>query len=112
MRPNDIWRYREESWSGTDLRGYAVEAADGSVGTVEGASADLGAEYVLVVAGALVLGSRTMLPAGLIDRVEVEAQRLHVHCTRRQIREAPDFDEAMYREQNYRDKLSAHYGPG
>lgn len=111
MQPNDIWRYEEGNWSGADLRGYAVEASDGHVGRVDSASADINAEYVVVFTGPWLLGNRAMLPAGMVRGIDEAAERVEVRCTRQQIQEAPEFDETMYREQSYRDKLSAHYRP-
>jgi hypothetical protein len=58
------------------------------------------------------VGKRVLLPAGLIERVDIADERVYVNCTRDEIRGAPEFDEGRYREASYRAAVGKYYGPG
>jgi hypothetical protein len=47
----DMWAYREQSWGNTDLAGYDVEAVDGSIGSIDEATAEIGSSYIVVDTG-------------------------------------------------------------
>lgn len=62
----DVWTFREydgPSVETADLVGYAVEAADGSIGKVDRATYEAGSAYVVVDTGPWILGHRVVLPA-------------------------------------------------
>jgi hypothetical protein len=46
-----------------------------------------------------------MLPAGVINRLDVNAKKLHVDRTNDEIKAAPEFDEKACKERAYRDSL-------
>ena len=53
------------SSTGLDLTGYEVEATDGPIGTIDMATHDVGASYIVVDTGIWkARGSRVVLPAG------------------------------------------------
>ena len=110
---NDIWQYSGDSdWTGMRITGYRVEATDGHIGKIDEASTDVGAHYVVVDTGPWIFGSKVMLPAGVITRVDTGDETVYVSRTKQDIKNAPEFDPDEYREDSYRDKLGGYYGPG
>lgn len=112
MTTTDIWTFRETTWVDTDLVGMEVEALDGNVGKIDEASSEVGAGFVVVDTGPWILGKKVMLPAGLIDRVDIDEGRAYVQRTKDEIKNAPEFDENAYRDTAYRDRIASYYGPG
>jgi hypothetical protein len=108
----DIWTYREQDWTTSDVTGYGVEALDGSIGKIDEASYDVGAGYLVVDTGPWIFGKKVMLPAGTIGRVDHDDEKVHVNRTKDQIKDAPEFDDTGYRSDAYRDRLGTYYGPG
>jgi hypothetical protein len=110
--PADIWTYRQQDWTTADLTGFGVEALDGSIGKIDEASYDVGAGYVVVDTGPWIFGKKVLLPAGVINRVDYDDEKVYVNRTKDQIKNAPEFDEQSYRDVAYRDQLGSYYGPG
>src|SRR5919204_2910428 len=105
MAMMDIWTYREQSWTTTDLTGYSVEALDGGIGKLDEASYDVGAGYIVVDTGPWIFGKKVLLPAGVISRVDHDDEQVFVQRTKEQIKNAPEFDEGNYRQPTYRERL-------
>ena len=95
-----------------DLTGFGVEALDGGIGKIDEASYDVGAGYIVVDTGPWIFGKKVLLPAGVVDRVDRDDEKVYVARTKDQIKNAPEFDEDTYRESGYRDELGSYYGPG
>ena len=112
MATADIWAYRETRWTQSDLTGFSVEAIDGSIGKVDEASNDVGAGFIVVDTGPWIFGKKVMLPAGVVKDVDLDAETVFVNRTKDQIKNAPEFDESMYRDETYRSELGTYYGPG
>jgi hypothetical protein len=110
MSSADMWTYRDQSWSGTDLTAYEVEAVDGSIGKVDEATAEIGGSYIVVDTGPWIFGKKVMLPAGVIDRVDPSEEKIYVDRTKDEIKSAPEFDEDLLRDDAYRGELTGHYG--
>jgi hypothetical protein len=106
----DMWTFVEPAWSSIDVAGFGVEAIDGGIGTVDEATREAGASYLVVDTGPWIFGKKVMLPAGIISRVDADARQVYVGLTKGQIQDAPEFDELRYREPTYRDDLAAYYG--
>jgi hypothetical protein len=53
-----------------------------------------------------------MLPAGVVDRVDLDEEALYVNRTKDEIKDAPEFDESRYRDEQYREELGGYYGSG
>lgn len=120
-RLSDIWTYRSDGKLGVepgrdlDLTGFHVEALDGGIGSVDEGSPDLDPRYLVVDTGPWIFGKKVMLPAGVIDRIDLEERTVHVHRTKEEIRNAPEFDEDAYATDDYRLTLGMYYdrgGPG
>jgi hypothetical protein len=111
MTTTTLWRYDDPTWAEIDLVGYAVEAVDGEIGRVDAASEQIGARYLVVDTGPWIFGRQVMLPAGLVERVDVANERVHVRQTREHIKKAPHFNLARHHDPRYREALSVYYGP-
>ena len=112
MATVDIWMFRETGWTQSDLTGYTVEALDGKIGKVDEASNDVGAGYLVVDTGPWIFGKKVMLPAGVIREVDLDTETVFANRTKDEIKSAPEFDEARYRDEAYRGELGGYYGPG
>ena len=113
MNSSDLWTYPEATGVGTlDLTGYSVEATDGSIGKIDEASNDAGASYIVVETGRWILGKKVVLPAGVVERVDHDEERVFVNRSKDEIKNAPEFDEDKYRDMDYRDRLSGYYSSG
>ena len=112
MASTDLWTYRDRSWTGADINGFGVEAIDGGIGKIDDATDEVGASYVVVDTGPWIFGKKVMLPAGVIDRVDRDDEKVYVNRTKDEIKDAPEFDEMTYRDDSYRDELGTYYGRG
>lgn len=93
------------------LDGFEVRASDGSIGTVDKATYEVDASYIVVDTGPWIFGKRVLLPAGVIQRVERDAGIVHVGRSREEIRSAPEFQGGSVTDA-YRDRLGRYYAGG
>jgi hypothetical protein len=107
---SDIWTYRSNDWAGMDLTGFGVEALDGGIGKIDEATHDVGSSYLVIDTGPWIFGKKVMLPAGVIDRVDADDEKVFVNRTKDEIKEAPEFDENTYQSDDYRSNLGTYYG--
>jgi hypothetical protein len=112
MSTMEIWTYREQTWGTVNLAGYGVEAVDGGIGKIDEASNEVGASYLVVDTGPWIFGKKVMLPAGVIMKVDHDDEKVFVNRTKDQIKNAPEFDDSMIRDEGYRGRLGSYYGPG
>ncbi len=111
----DIWTYRVETVEpglGADVVGYNVEALDGGIGKVDEATDEVGASSIVVDTGPWIFGKKVVLPAGTIDRIDPDEERVYVNRTKDQIKDAPQLDEGMRIDDRHRDDVAGYYGPG
>ena len=104
-----LWDYTDPTY-GSDLTGYSVEATDGGIGKVDEATNDVGSSYIVVDTGPWIFGKKRMLPAGVIDRVDRDDEKVYVSRSKDEIKDAPEFDETTYRDDAYRDDVATYYG--
>lgn len=109
MTETMIWAF-PRNVTDRQLDGFEVRASDGTIGTVDKATYDVGASYIVVDTGPWIFGKRVLLPAGVIQRIERDAGIVHVGRTRDEIRSAPEFESGQITDA-YRQRLGAHYGP-
>jgi hypothetical protein len=113
----DVWTYRDAPAPGTaidptvDVTGYSVEATDGSIGKVDQATYETGHSYLVVDTGPWIFGKKVMLPAGVIRSIDKEDERVFVHRSKDEIKNAPEFDDSMLNDESYRESLGSYYGP-
>ena len=108
----DLWTYRDTTIGTTNLTGFKVEAIDGSIGKIDEATNEVGASYIVIDTGPWIFGKKVMLPAGVVDRVDTAEEAVFVNRTKDEIKDAPEFDDSRYRDEQYRDELGGYYGPG
>ena len=114
----DVWTYRDSSSLGsnlvdtkTDLSGFKVEALDGSIGSIDEATYGTTRSYIVVDTGPWIFGRKVMLPAGTIDRVDWNEEKVYVDRTKDQIKDSPELDETTtWEDPAYRDRLGSYYG--
>ena len=105
-----LWAYRDATWRGTALVGLDVEAIDGEIGKIDEATDDAEASCLVVDTGKWILGKKVMLPAGVIDRVDLDAEKVFVNRTKDEIKSAPEYDEKRRDDPAYRSELTGYYG--
>jgi len=107
----DVWTYRSPQQSQTEqLTGFDVEAVDGSIGKIDEANAETGSSCLVVDTGWWIFGKKRMIPAGMIDTIDLDKEKVYVNMTKDQIKAAPDYDEALRDQAEYRDEVGRYYG--
>ena len=106
---SDLWTY-PDNVGRLDLTGFEVEAQDGSIGKVDEATQEVGESYVVVDTGVWIFGKKVLLPAGLIDRIDRDEEKVWVNRTKDEIKDAPEFDKDNYRSDEYRSAVGGYYG--
>jgi len=115
MAEIEIWAFSVESGisadptQGTDVTGFGVEATDGSIGKVDKATYEDNAHHLVVDTGPWIFGKKVVLPGGVIERVDVEAEKVYVNRTKDQIKDSPKFGEVDLDEAG-RDEVGSYYG--
>jgi hypothetical protein len=108
-----MWNYRtaDESRSTVDVTGFGVEAIDGSIGKVDAASYETDSSLIVVDTGPWIFGKKVMLPAGVVDRIDYDDEKVYVHRTKDEIKHAPEYDDTLSADMSYRARLQSYYGP-
>lgn len=108
----DIWTFKTEPpVNAADLTGFSVEARDGGIGKIDEATDDVGRGHLIVDTGPWIFGKKVMLPAGVIERVDLDAETVFVSRSKDEIKNAPEFDaDAMRDDEQYRGRLGGYYG--
>lgn len=90
-----MWEYAhsKDDWNDRRLVGYKVEATDGNIGKVDDATNEANMQSFVVDTGPWILGSKVVLPAGLIERVDHDDGKVYVAATKDQVKESPDFND-------------------
>lgn len=105
-----MWSYRNTARTDTaDLVGFDCVATDGSIGKIDSATYDVGNSYLVVDTGFWIFGKKRTLPAGVVDRIDANERKVYVNLTKDQIREAPDFEQGLERDEVYRRNIGTHY---
>ena len=112
MTTADLWTHREIVTAGTDLSGFDVEALDGKIGSIDQATYDVGSSFIVVDTGPWIFGKKVMLPAGVIDRIDPDDEKVFVNRMKEEIKNAPEYDEDKFSDDTYRSSLGTYYGPG
>ena len=111
----DMWSYRTGSGFGPgaiDIAGFGVEAVDGSIGKIDKATYVTGSDYIVVDTGPWIFGKKVLLPAGVVQRVDLDSETVFVNRTKDEIKDAPEFDEMNYRDDAYRSQVGDYYYGG
>ena len=93
-----------------DVTGYAVEATDGHIGTIDEASFDEDARGCIVVdTGFWIFGKKRLIPAGLIRDVDWDGKVVFLSCTKDDVKGAPDLDEARKNDSAHRQEMGDYF---
>ena len=115
MTSKNVWSYRVDMGSPSEqanIIGYDVEATDGSIGKIDAASEETSRQYLVVDTGFWIFGKKRLIPAGMATRIDHPNGKVYVSMTKDQIKQAPDYDEAMTAaDDGYYDKYSDYYSP-
>lgn len=107
----EMWTFNDhDTWRGTDISGFKVQALDGEIGSVDEATYDIGASFLVLDTGPWIFGTKVLLPAGVIDHVDVTDRKVFVDRTKDEIQKAPEFDPERYKEEAYRNNIGMYYG--
>ena len=111
MPNTDIWTYPQNlqgEWEA--LVGCDVEARDGSIGKVDGATHETGNAHIVVDTGPWIFGRKVVIPAGAVERIDVDDKTIFVALTKGQIKESPEYDPDQF-DEGYRTRLGTYYDP-
>jgi hypothetical protein len=108
---SDMWTYSSEYTQPLEVEGFAVAATDGDIGKVDEATYDVGSSYIVVDTGPWIFGRKVLLPAGVIERIDLDNRRAEVRLTKEQIKNSPEYDPDTedYRSDAYRERVGTYY---
>ena len=107
----DIWTFSEPSTDATSLIGFSVEATDGGIGKIDDATGEAGRSHLIVDTGPWIFGKKVLLPAGVVERVDLDTETVFVNRTKDEIKDAPKFDDdALRDDEAYRGNVGGYYG--
>jgi len=108
---SNLWTYRESVMlpSALDLVGFGVEARDGSIGKIDEATNETDRAYVVVDTGPWIFGRKVLIPAGAVERVDVDDRKVFVSLAKDQIKGSPEFDADRGYDEEYRNSLGTYY---
>ena len=112
MAVTELWSFGVTTAPNLDLTGFKVEATDGSIGKVDEATYEAGGSFIVVDTGPWIFGKKVMLPAGVIQDIDLDTETVFVNRTKDQIKNAPEFDEDTYRDDSYRSQVGSYYDRG
>jgi len=111
MTNMEIITWREATWSTADLVGYEVEATDGGIGKIDEKTHDVQSKgFIVADTGPWIFGKKVMLPAGVIQSVDPDAEKIYVSRTKDEIKNAPEFDDQRFLDEPYRTEVGDYYG--
>ena len=108
------WDFRDRAEmvrEGRTVTGFKVHAVDGDIGKVDSVTTDPGDSHLVVDTGHWIFGRKVMLPAGTVERVDWDGEKVHVDRTKDQIRHSPEHpepDEGSPRPA-YRERMEFYY---
>src|SRR3954454_17260809 len=93
-----------------DVAGYSVDATDGHIGEIDEASFDDDARGCIVVdTGFWIFGKKRMIPAGFIGDVDWDEKKVLLTCTKSDVKDAPDYDEARKDDPAQRSEVGDYF---
>lgn len=112
MSAFDPWNYRQEAGyaPGSDIAGYKIAATDGDIGKVDKATYETDAASIVVDTGPWILGRKVLLPAGVVQSIDSEDEKVYVDRTKEEIKNAPEYDPDEPDDIGSRDQIGKYYG--
>jgi hypothetical protein len=68
--------------------------------------------YIVVDTGPWIFGKKVLLPAGVVQRVDLDSETVFVNRTKDEIKDAPEFDQTNYLGDAYRSQVGDYYYGG
>ena len=105
------WHSQVPTEDGNDLVGYEVVALDGKVGSVDEVSNAVDDAHFVVDTGFWIFGKKRLMPAGVVQTIDVDERQVHVGMTKEQIKSAPDWQKDWAKDPGQRSEHERFYGP-
>jgi sporulation protein YlmC with PRC-barrel domain len=99
--------------SALELKGYTLEAVDGDIGHLQDLVIDVdtwAVRLIIVDTSTWWLGRRVLIPPDWIRDIRWADRRAQVDVAREAVRSSPEWDKRQSIDEQYEQKLSAHYG--
>lgn len=96
-----------------ELKGYAIEAADGRIGTVNDVYFDdqhRTVRHLIVDTGGWLTGRRVLIPPPGVTAIDDNDRAVRVSMTRRQVEDAPSIDEDKPVSRQHEADVFGYYG--
>ena len=109
-RTADLWRLQSGARV-NDLVGYDVEATDGHIGKIDHTTEETDRNSVVVDTGFWIFGKKRLIPAGVVQSVDVDDEKVYVAMTKDQIKSAPDYDPDLHSKNRteYQSGVGTYY---
>lgn len=106
----ELWMFRKDVVPSHEIEGFEVEARDGSIGKIDELTDEVERSAVVVDTGPWIFGRKVVVPAGAIERIDLNQKKVRVALTKDQIKNSPEFDpDHGWRDDEYRTRLDAYY---
>src|SRR5690348_13129836 len=109
MAMMELWNFREPGWSDVELEGFSVEALDGPIGHVVERRRSIDGTCIVIETGPWIFGKKVVLPAGVVDRIRPDEEKIYVERTKDAVKNAPQLDETRLGEPGYREEIDGYY---
>ena len=96
----------------SSIDGYSVEALDGPIGHVDEVLHEEEFSRIVVDTGRWIFGTKVVLPAGVIDHVDLIAETVYVNRTKDEIKAAPRLTDDDTDRDLYLQHLGSYYDEG
>jgi hypothetical protein len=108
----EIWEFRTDMKpNARNLKGLSVEARDGSIGKIDEATDEVGSSAIVVDTGPWIFGRKVVIPAGALERVDLNDEKVYLSMTKDEIKDSPEFDpKTGWQNDEYRGRLGTYYG--
>ena len=67
---------------------------------------------MIVDTGPWIFGKKVMLPPGVVSEIDIESEKVYVNRTKDEIKNAPEFDDALMHDESYHSRVGSYYGAG
>ena len=104
----DMWSARAMALADEDLVDFTVHTRGGEAGTVRGSGYAGERAYLLIETRGD--GRVVVVPRGVVEDVDGDAEIVRVACTREALGEAPEFDPAREGDADYVEFVGVYWG--
>ncbi|SFM97473.1 PRC-barrel domain-containing protein [Pleomorphomonas diazotrophica] len=100
-------------WNASRIKGYAVAASDGDIGSVSDLLFDDQSwqiRWLVVDAGTWLTERKVLLPTSALGHVDAQTERFSVKMTRQQVKDSPDIDTERPVSRQSESDIYGYYG--